>query len=118
MPDFSWNGWGILVSIAVALIPALLKFREELTRAIDLVAEFIGLLGLLFGVFLYATTLPHFERLQLDLGRISAESPGLAAQQMQTLWTLYSGSIALMVLGGLLAVSGLLGRLHAGIRRR
>ena len=36
----------------------------------------------------------------------------LAAQQVQTLYTLYTGSIALMILGGLLAFSGLVGRMR------
>ncbi|MDR7498910.1 MAG: hypothetical protein QN169_04135 [Armatimonadota bacterium] len=118
MPDLTWDEWKTLISIAVAVIPAVLKFRVELTRAIDVVAEGVGLLVLVLGVLLYTHTYPQWERLQANLGPLSAESPLLAAQQVQTLFTLYAGSVALMVLGGLLAFSGLLGRLRGATKRR
>lgn len=114
MSDPNWN---TLASIAVTVLPAVVKFRAEISRAIDLVAEFVGLVVLLFGVFIYGTSLPQLQRVQTDLARISAESPSMAAQQMQTLYTLYTGSIAMMVLGGFLAISGLLGRLRPSIKR-
>lgn len=114
MSDPNWN---TLASIAVTVIPAVVKFRAEISRAIDLVAEFVGLVVLIFGVFIYGTSLPQLQRVQADLARLSAESPVMAAQQMQTLYTLYTGSIAMMVLGGFLALSGLLGRLRPGVKR-
>jgi len=114
MSDPNWN---TLASIAVTVIPAVVKFRAEISRAIDFVAEFVGLVVLIFGVFIYGTSLPQLQRMQADLARLSAESPSMAAQQMQTLYTLYTGSIAMMVLGGFLAISGLLGRLRPGIKR-
>lgn len=114
MTDPNWN---TLASLAVTVIPAVVRFRAEISRAIDLVSEFVGLIVMMVGVFLYGTTLPQLQRVQGDLARISAESPSLAAQQMQTLYTLYSGSIAMMVLGGFLAISGLLGRVRAGLKR-
>jgi len=118
MPDLSWDEWKTLISLAVAVIPAVVKYRVELTRAIDAVAEGVGLLVLVFGVVLYTHTFPQWERLQANLGPASAESPLLAAQQVQTLFTLYAGSIALMVLVGMRAVSGLLGRLRGTAKRR
>jgi len=114
MSDPNWN---TLASLAVTVIPAVVKFRAEISRAIDFVAEFVGLVVLIFGVFIYGTSLPQLQRVQADLARLSAESPSMAAQQMQTLYTLYTGSIAMMVLGGFLALSGLLGRLRAGVKR-
>jgi hypothetical protein len=114
MSDPNWN---TLASLAVTVIPAVIKFRTEIRRAMDLVAEFAGLLVMIFGVFLYASALPQLQRVQSDFARISAESPSMAAQQMQTLYTLYTGSIAMMVLGGFLAISGLLGRVRAGLKR-
>ncbi len=114
MSDPNWN---TLASIAVTVIPAVIKFRTEISRAIDLVAEFVGLIVMMFGVFIYATALPQLQRVQGDLARLSADSPTTAAQQMQTLYTLHTGSIAMMVLGGFLAISGLLGRMRAGLKR-
>lgn len=114
MSDPNWN---TLASLAVTVIPAVIKFRTEIRRALDLVAEFVGLLVMILGVFVYASALPQLQRVQSDFARISAESPSMAAQQMQTLYTLYTGSIAMMVLGGFLAISGLLGRLRPGFKR-
>jgi|GEM_PF-2305909 len=118
MPDLTWDEWKTLISIAVAVIPAVVKFRVELTRAIDVVAEGVGLFVLVLGVVLYTNTFPQWERLQTNLGALSQESPLLAAQQVQTLYTLYAGSVALMILGGMLAFSGLLGRLRGTAKRR
>lgn len=118
MPDLSWNGWSTLASIALAVIPAVLKFRAELTRALDVVAELVGLVVLMFGVLLYTYTLPLLQQLQANLPQMSIESPSLAAQQVQVLYTLYPGSIALMVLGGLLALSGVLGRKRTAITKK
>lgn len=116
MPDLTWDGWRALISIAVAVIPAVIKFRAELARAIDIVAEGVGLFVLILGVVLYTHSFPQWEHLQENLGPLAEEAPILAAQQVQTLYTLYTGSIALMILGGLLAFSGLLGRLRAHTR--
>jgi|FLYL01.1.fsa_nt_gi uncharacterized membrane protein len=120
MPDLTWDGWKTLVSIAVAVIPAVLKFRTELAKAIDVVAEGVGLFVLILGVVLYTHSFPQWEHLQANLAPMAEESPILAAQQVQTLYTLYTGSIALMILGGLLAFSGLLGRMrhHAAHPKR
>ena len=115
VPDLTWDGWKTLISIAVAVIPAVMKFRVELSRAIDVVAEGVGLVVLVLGVVLYTHSFPQWERLQANLGAISQESPMLAAQQVQTLYTLYTGSIALMILGGMLAFSGLLGRMRTHV---
>jgi hypothetical protein len=114
MSDPNWN---TLASLAVTVLPAVVRFRAEISRALDMVAEFVGLVVMIFGVFIYGTTLPQLQRMQGDLARISAESQLLAAQQVQTLYTLYTGSIAMMVLGGFLAISGLLGRVAAGLKR-
>ena len=118
LPDLTWDGWKTVLSIALTVIPAVAKFRVQLTRAIDIVSEAIGLIVLVFGVLLYTHSLPQWQRLQGNLVQLTAESPILAAAQFQTLFTLYTGSIALMVLGGLLAFSGLVGRIRSGLKRR
>lgn len=121
MSDLTWDTWRAILSIAVAVIPAIVKWRAELAKAIDAMAEGIGLIVLFSGVVLYTHSFPQWEHLQDNLGPLAEETPILAAQQVQTLYTLYMGSIALMLLGGLLALSGLLGRARqrtpAGKRR-
>lgn len=117
MPDFTWDGWKTLVSIALAVIPAVVKFRAELTRAIDVLAEGVGLLALVFGVLLYTHTLPEWQRVQGNLPQLTQESPILAATHYQTIFILYTGSIALMVLGAMLGFSGLLGRIRGAVKR-
>lgn len=117
MPDFTWDGWKTLVSIALAVIPAVVKFRVELTRVIDVMAEGVGLIALIFGVVLYTYTLPQWQRLQGNLTQLTLESPILAATHYQTLFILYTGSIAMMVLGAMLGFSGLLGRIRGTMKR-
>lgn len=118
MLDVSWDGVKTLVSIALTVGPVVIKFRGQLARVIYILSESIGLIALVFGTLLYTHSLPRWQQLQTSLVEISKESPILAAQQHETLFTLYTGSIALMVLGGLLAFSGLLGRIRAGMKRR
>lgn len=110
MSDLTWDTWRAVISIAVAVIPAIVKWRAELAKAIDVVAEGIGLIVLFSGVVLYTHSFPQWEHLQDNLKPLAEEAPVLTVQQVQTLYTLYTGSIALMLLGGLLALSGLLGR--------
>lgn len=117
MPDITWDGWKTLVSIALAVIPAVVKFRVELTRVIDVLAEGVGLLALVFGVLLYTHTLPEWQRVQGNLPQLTQESPILAATHYQTIFILYTGSIALMVLGAMLGFSGLLGRIRGAVKR-
>lgn len=117
MPDLTWDGWKTLVSIALAVIPAVVKFRVELTRVIDVMAEGVGLISLVFGVLLYTHTLPQWQQLQGTLPALASESPILAATHYQSLFILYTGSIALMVLGAMLGFSGLAGRLRGSLKR-
>jgi len=99
------------------VIPAVVKFRVELTRVIDVMAEGVGLIALVFGVLLYTHTLPQWQQLQGNLTQLTKESPILAATHYQTLFILYTGSIALMVLGAMLGFSGLLGRIRGAMKR-
>jgi len=117
VPDITWDGWKTLVSIALAVIPAVVKFRVELTRVIDVLAEGVGLIALVFGVVLYTHTLPQWQHLQGNLPQLTQESPIVAATHYQTLFILYTGSIALMVLGAMLGFSGLMGRVRGAIKR-
>lgn len=121
MPNFNdilGDPWGTLLTLAVVLIPAIIKNRAELTRFLDIISELLGLIVLAAGVMLYSDTLPQWERFRANITQLSGESPVFAAEHVQTLTILYSGSIALMVLGGLVALFGLLGRARRPARVR
>jgi len=110
MTDPGWTGWNTVVSVLVALIPALFRFREVLLKSQDLVTEIAGIIVLMGGLVLYAETMPQWLQLQAQMAKMGLEVEGL---QM-----LFFGSLGLMTLGGLLTLFGLLGRLSGGIKRK
>jgi hypothetical protein len=109
--------WGTLITFFVILLPAVIRHRAELTRYLDIIAELFGLVVLVGGVVLYTEMLPQWERFQANITQLAGESPAFAADYLQTLHILHSGSIALMVLGGLVALFGLLGRVRPSARQ-
>lgn len=120
MPDLNdiiGDPWGTLATLALTVIPAVIKYRAELTRFLDIITELFGLIVLAFGVIVYSETLPMWERFQANLGQLAADSPAFTAEHLRTLHVLYSGSIALMVLGGVVALFGLLGRARRPARQ-
>ncbi len=111
MPDLSWPGWGIVVSVLLAVIPALMRFRDMLTRLKNLITEILGVIVLMSGLFLFVEAVPQWSQIQAEIAQLSANStPGLD-EHVQTLYTLYFGAISLMMLGGLLTLFGILGRM-------
>ena len=110
MTDPGWTGWNTVVSVLVALIPALFRFREVLLKSQDLVTEIAGIIVLMGGLVLYAETMPHWLQLQAQMAKMGLEVEGL---QM-----VFFGSLGLMTLGGLLTLFGLLGRLSGGMKRK
>jgi len=110
MTDPGWTGWNTVVSVLVALIPALFRFREVLLKSQDLVTEIAGIIVLMGGLVLYAETMPQWLQLQAQMAKMGLEVEGL---QM-----MFFGSLGLMTLGGLLTLFGLLGRLSGGIKHK
>ncbi len=111
MPDLSWSGWSTIVSILLALIPTLFRFREVLSKSKDLVTEIVGIVVLIGGLLLYAVTVPQWLQIQGQITQLSAHSSPTLAQEAQSLHILFFGSIGVMMLGGLLTVFGLIGRM-------
>lgn len=111
MPDLSWSGWSTIVSILLALIPTVFRFRQVLFTSKDLVTEIVGLVVLMAGLLLYAVTVPQWLQIQGQIAQLSAHSSPTLAQEIQSLHILFFGSIGVMMLGGLLTVFGLIGRL-------
>ena len=121
MPNFNdilGDPWGTLLTLTVILIPAIVRNRAELARYLDIISELFGLVVLTLGVILYSDTLPQWERFRANITQLSGESPMFAAEYLQTLTSLYFGSIALMVLGGLVALFGLLSRARRPARNQ
>ncbi len=108
MSDPFAQDWARILSVTFTLIPAVYKYRGVLAKVTDLIAEGFGFLALVLGLYLYTNTLPQIQTVALQLS--SEPSPG-TAQHLQTLDLLYFGSIGLMVLGGLVSLFGLIGRL-------
>ena len=118
MPDLSWPGWSSVVAILLALIPAIFRFWGVLSKLKDLLTEIVGILVLMGGLFLYAVTVPEWVQIEAQIVQSSANSnPGLG-EQVHTIQTLFFGSIGLMMLGGLLALFGLLGRFTMNMRKK
>ena len=67
------------------------------------------------GLYIYTRTLPE---IQIATIQWKVDPSLSAAEHIQTLDLLYFGAISLMVLGGLLSVSGLVGRFQASVRDR
>ncbi|TMI89282.1 MAG: hypothetical protein E6H00_10300 [Bacillati bacterium ANGP1] len=106
----SWIGSNTIVTLLLALIPALFRFREILLKQQDLVTEIAGIIVLMGGLVLYAETMPQWLQIQAQMAKMGLEVEGL---QM-----LFFGSLGLMTLGGLLTLFGLLGRIMGGMKRK
>ena len=106
----SWIGSNTIVTLLLALIPALFRFREILLKQQDLVTEIAGIIVLMGGLVLYAETMPQWLQLQAQMAKMGLEVEGLQI--------LFFGSLGLMTLGGLLTLFGLLGRLSGGMKRK
>jgi uncharacterized membrane protein YidH (DUF202 family) len=117
MLDIGWSGWSTIVSVLLAVIPAVVKFRQVLLRSQDLITEFVGIIVLMGGLYVYVTAMPQWVQIQEQISRMSSNSSSLG-QDIQSLHTLFFGSIGLMVLGGLLTMFGVVGRVMAGPKRK
>ena len=117
MLDIGWSGWSTIVSILLAVIPAVVKFRQVLLRSQDLITEFVGIVVLMGGLYVYVTAMPQWLQIQDQISRMSPNSSSLG-QDIQSLHTLFFGSIGLMVLGGMLTMFGVVGRVMTGPKRK
>ncbi len=111
MPDLSWTGWSTVLSILVALIPTLYRFRQTLAKSKDLITEIVGIGVLIGGVFLYVVTVPQWLQIRAQIAQLSAKSSPNLGQEVQDLHALLFGSIGLMMFGGLLTLFGLVERM-------
>ncbi len=112
MPDLSQVDWAKILSISFTIIPAVYKYRGVLRKVTDVLAEAIGFMALIGGLYVYTRILPQVQEVASQL---KADPSVSTAQHLQTLDMLYFGSIGLMVLGGLISVFGLIGRLEVSI---
>jgi uncharacterized membrane protein YidH (DUF202 family) len=117
MLDLGWSGWSTIISIIVALVPAVFRFRQVLLKSQDLITELVGIVVLLGGLFVYVTAVPQWVQIQEQIARLSTSSPTLG-EEVQSLHLLFFGSIGLMILGGLLTLFGLMGRVMMGSKKK
>jgi len=118
MPDLSWPGWGIAVSILLAIIPALKRLRDMLALLMNIIAEIFGVIVLISGLFLFVVTVPQRSQLQAEIAQLSANSsPGLD-ELVKALSTLYFGAIILMMVGGLITAFGILDLMISGAKKK
>ena len=113
MTDFSWSEWGriaSILSVLVALIPTVLRFRDALAKMQDLITEMVGIMLLMGGVVMYAATVPKWLVFQAQMARLGPEA--------QSLPMLFFGSMGLMTLGGMLTLFGLVGRITASLKKK
>lgn len=115
MPDLSWIEWGAVASVLLVITAVAWRFRPTLLHLRSLITEIVGIVVLLSGGFLYAVAVPQWLRVQDELTQLPDRS-GLS-DQVQTLYTLYFGAISLMMLGGLLTVFGIFGRMASRKRK-
>ena len=113
MTDFGWYEWGriaSILSVLVALIPTVLRFRAAIARMQDLITEVAGVLLLLGGVVLYSEIVPKWLQCQVQMARLG--------QDVDNVPMFFFGSIGLMLLGGMLTLFGLVGRITASIKKK
>ena len=115
VPDLSQVDWAKVISLSFTVVPVVYKYRGVLAKITDVLAEAIGFSALVGGLYVYTQTLPEIPTAALQFRSDPSVS---GAEHIQTLDLLYFGAISLMVLGGLLTVSGLLGRFQASVRDR
>ncbi len=121
MLGLGWNEWGTIstvVSIMLAVIPAVVRFRQVLAKSADLITEIVGIIVLMGGLFVYVTAMPQWVQVQDQITRLSSPEGGTLGQDAQSLHILFFGSIGLMMLGGLLTLFGLVGRVMTGSKKR
>jgi len=115
VPDLSQVDWAKVISLSFTIVPVVYRYRGVLTKITDVLAEAIGFTALVGGLYIYTRTLPE---IQIATIQWKVDPSLSAAEHIQTLDLLYFGAISLMVLGGLLSVSGLVGRFQASVRDR
>jgi len=115
VPDLSQVDWAKIISLSFTIVPVVYRYRGVLTKITDVLAEAIGFTALVGGLYIYTRTLPE---IQIATIQWKVDPSLSAAEHIQTLDLLYFGAISLMVLGGLLSVSGLVGRFQASVRDR
>ena len=115
VPDLSQVDWAKVISLSFTIVPVVYKYRGVLTKITDVLAEAIGFTALVGGLYIYTRTLPE---IQIATVQWKVDPSLSAAEHIQTLDLLYFGAISLMVPGGLLSVSGLVGRFQASVRDR
>ncbi len=109
--DLSWFEWGIIACVVAIIVAAAMRLQHFLVQVRSLITEIVGIVVLLSGGVLYAVAVPQWLRLQDDLSQLSDRAAAGLTDQVQTLYTLYFGAISLMMLGGLLTVFGIFGRM-------
>lgn len=115
MPDLSQVDWAKLITISFTIVPVVYKYRAALRKVTDVLAEAIGFTALVGGLYMYTRVFPEVH---MASAQLRADSSVTLADYVRTLDLLYFGSIGLMVLGGLVSVFGLIGRLEAALRDR
>ena len=110
MTDLSWSTWGTLISVLLTVVPALIRFRAQLLRLQDLIIEGVGFVVLLVGAVMYMVTVPQWIPLRTQMERLGTD--------VENVTILYFGSIALTLLGAILTLFGILGRVTTGLKRR
>jgi hypothetical protein len=115
VPDLNQVDWAKVISLSFTIVPVVYRYRGVLTKITDVLAEAIGFSALVGGLYIYTRTLPE---IQIAAVQWRVDPSLSAAEHIQTLDLLYFGAISLMVLGGLLSVSGLVGRFQASVRDR
>ena len=118
MPDLNWSGWSTIISILAILVPALYRFRTVLSRSMDLITEIVGVVVLMGGLLVYSVTVPQWLQIQSQVQQLSANTSPTLGQELQSLHILFFGSIGVMMLGGLLTVFGLLGRMTPPAKKK
>ncbi len=109
--DLGWFEWGLIACVVAIIVAAALRLQRFLVQVRSLITEIVGIVVLLSGGFLYAVAVPQWLRVQDDLTQLSDRAAVGLSDQVQTLYTLYFGAISLMMLGGLLTVFGIFGRM-------
>lgn len=120
MQGLSWSELGTIstiVSIMLAVIPAVVRFRGVLAKSSDLITEIVGIVVLMGGLFVYVTAMPQWVQIQDQLSRLSPSSGSTLGEDIQSLHILFFGSIGLMMLGGLLTLFGLVGRVMTSTKK-
>ncbi len=111
MTDLSWlSRWGTLISVLFALIPTLLRFRVVLVKIQDLIIEIAGIVVLLGGLVAYSIIVPQWLQFKAQMAQQGFE--------VESLPMVFFGSIGLMVLGGVLTLFGLIGRVTVSMKHK